>query len=110
MAKRVLIEDGSIVWLMVAREGNPDLWKSGTHYNLGDLVIPDTDSNAFDDYMFQAMAYQGRSGDTEPTFDTQLGGETIDNEIKWVTRDSNLSKESLPKNQYFLITEEVTAE
>ena len=59
-------------------------WVLSTAYALGDVVVGTATSNIY----FQCVV-AGDSNATEPTWDTDVGDLTVDNEVTWITRALN---------------------
>ena len=60
-------------------------WVGNTAYQRGDPVSP-TVSNGF----FYICQSGGRSGSTEPVWDTETNGSTIDGGVEWQSKDGGL--------------------
>lgn len=67
-------------------------WTDSTAYVTGNKVAGS--SASFDSFVFEAQN-DGTSSGTEPTWNTALGGTTVDNDITWVTRPRSLAFKSV---------------
>ncbi len=56
----------------------PNTWQASTSYNVGDYVRPSTDNG----YSYECIT-AGTSGDTEPTWPTNLGDTVTDGTVVW---------------------------
>ena len=103
------LNDGDIMWVARPTEGTPSPWSASTNYRLGDTIeATDTVSSDTVGVMFQAYAFLGTSGATQPTFDAVVDSVVVDNNIRWVTKDTTAQVNQLDKEQYYVITEAIT--
>lgn len=105
------VYDGDIIWLTVEVIGSPSVWLPDVNYKIGDYVFPTSDvvdSNG-DILMYQCIGFLGTSGTFEPTFPTTLGDTLDDGNIRWRAGKSSLDPVQIAFNEYYRISETVTA-
>jgi len=103
-----LINDGDIVWIARPEIGTPPAWTADTVYKKGDTVLS-TDQSGDDNIgvMWQAFAYLGQSGGSQPAFPVTLDLTVIDNNILWETQDPLRPELLAELNEYFTIVEDI---
>ena len=105
------VKDNHILWLKVPKKGSPAEWQPGYDYHLGDTVIPTsgvTIPSGFEDYMFQCVAFIGKSSGSQPTFPVVLGSSVIDNTIEWTTRAADADPTKRSEEEYYIIKRNIT--
>ena len=101
------IADGDIVWRAVPYEGAPTTWGADTKYEGGECVIG-VDASGHVGVMWQVFSIGKRSGEVQPTFNTDIGIETKDADVIWTTKDINSFEQETDKAQYLAIEKEIT--
>lgn len=101
-------EDGNILWLQVTKRGTPPAWQGGYDYTLGDTVVPRVIQPGQESIMFQAIAYIGSSGMSEPSFPSVAGSTVVDGGIEWKSQLAANDPSALSLDEYYLINEHLT--
>lgn len=103
MSQANLVEDGEILWLAVAKVGNPPAWAPDTNYDLGDTVVPIAPQAGQENLAFQCVGFLGKSNSSQPVFPSTVGNVVIDGQIEWKTTDPTADPLALEYDQYYLI-------
>lgn len=101
-------DDNQILWLMIEKVGTPNAWQQDTVYEIGDVVIPSNVQSGQENIAFQAVAYIGKTSNSQPSFPTSLGNSVIDGGVVWVARGKEAAPISPNLTEYYLINQTVS--
>lgn len=111
MSAPIFVEDGNVLWILITKVGDPDMWQSGKNYRKGDIVVPTIIGPGQDTIAFQCIGFVGGSGLDEPTWTTTADDIIEDgNSARWKADAKDQSPAELGKDQYYLINETVTVQ
>lgn len=99
-----ITNDRELVWQAIEKTGTPDLWAPNTNYNIGDIVVPDVNSEV----AYQVVAFRSLSGSTTPVFPTADNITFEDGDILWISRDRNRPLVASEWNEYIITKPAVT--
>lgn len=92
--------DGDLVWEAVPQSGSPVVWAPQMNSTLYSLCVPTEPSKA--GIMFRAIQGKSRShASTEPTWTTEIGKYTYDNELIWLTVEEVATAEKWQPNTWY---------
>lgn len=97
--------DGRIIWKARAIEGTVPAWTASTSFKKGDVVKQTTGTVTL---MFQCVGFLGSSGASQPAFSLVQDATFDDSDIVWLTQDPTQDEHKVEKNQYFVITPNLT--
>jgi hypothetical protein len=110
MCTATFVEDNGILWLQLAKSGNPPAWQSGAIYNLGDIIVPSNPTQAQANMMFQCVGFLVPSGSTQPVWPSSpsAGAVFATDTTEYVARDTNANPVQLAANEYYVIDRTIT--
>lgn len=98
-------EDGRLLWVATTLIGTPSAWSASTAYSVGDIVKATTGLLTT---MFQVVGYLDKSSNTEPTWPVISATSVDENNLVWQAQSKTQEKHAVEKNQYFVVSNELT--